>query len=64
MKTKVERIKKDIEELAKFNSSTEGGLTRFSLTREDRMAREYLKDQLCKLDVRGSNPLASTRLFF
>jgi len=52
MKTKVERIKKDIEELAKFNSSTEGGLTRFSLTREDRMAREYLKDQLCKLDVK------------
>ena len=52
MKTKIERIKKDIEELAKFNSSTEGGLTRFSLTREDRMAREYLKDQLCKLDVK------------
>lgn len=52
MKTKVERIKKDIEELAKFNSSTEGGLTRFSLTREDRMAREYLKYQLCKLDVK------------
>ena len=52
MKTKVERIKKDIEELAKFNSSIEGGLTRFSLTREDRMAREYLKDQLCKLDVK------------
>jgi len=52
MNTKVDRIRKDIEELAKFNSSTEGGLTRFSLTEEDRMAREYLKDQLGKLDVK------------
>jgi len=52
MNTKVERIKKDIEELAKFNSSNEGGLTRFSLTEEDRMAREYLKDQLGKLNVK------------
>lgn len=51
MNTKVERIKKDIEELAKFNSSNEGGLTRFSLTEEDRMAREYLKEELGRLNV-------------
>ncbi|MCR3955709.1 MAG: Zn-dependent hydrolase [Gudongella sp.] len=52
MNTKVDRIKKDIEELAKFNSSNDGGLTRFSLTEEDRMARKYLKEQLEKLDVK------------
>lgn len=52
MNTKVDRIKKDIEELAKFNSSNDGGLTRFSLTEEDRLAREYLKEQLEKLDVK------------
>lgn len=51
MKTSLDRIKKDIENLAKFNSSTEGGLTRFSLTPEDKMARDYLKDELRKLNL-------------
>lgn len=60
MKTKVERIQRDIEELAKFNSSTEGGLTRFSLTEEDRQAREYLKKELEKLDVKVYEDNAAT----
>lgn len=51
MKTNLNRIKKDIEELSKFNSSTEGGLTRFSLTKEDKMARDYLKGELEKLNL-------------
>lgn len=51
MKTNLNRIKKEIEELSKFNSSTEGGLTRFSLTKEDKMARDYLKGELEKLNL-------------
>lgn len=46
MYTKVERIKKDIEELARFNSTPGQGLTRFSFTEEDRKAREYIKGQM------------------
>ncbi|WP_422485616.1 M20 family metallo-hydrolase [Gudongella sp. DL1XJH-153] len=60
MFTKVERIKKDIEELAKFNSSNEGGLTRFSLTEEDKLARDYLKAQLSKLNVKVYEDNAGT----
>ena len=51
MKTKLERIERDIVELSKFNSSKDGGLTRFSLTKEDRAARNYLRSELEKLDV-------------
>ncbi|MGM0498782.1 MAG: M20 family metallo-hydrolase [Bacillota bacterium] len=51
MLTKVERIKNDIENLREFNATPENGLTRFSLTEEDRGARNYLKKELQKLDV-------------
>lgn len=51
MKTNLERIKNDIIKLSKFNSSPGNGLTRFSLTKEDRGAREYLRNELKKLDV-------------
>ena len=51
MKTSVERIKKDIENLSKLNSSPEKGLTRFSLTQEDRQVRDYLKEELKKMNV-------------
>ncbi|RAK07899.1 allantoate deiminase [Halanaerobium saccharolyticum] len=51
MLTKVERIKNDIENLREFNATPENGLTRFSLTEEDREARNYLKKELQKLDV-------------
>lgn len=43
MLTRIERIKKDIEELAKFNATPGKGLTRFSFTEEDKGAREYIK---------------------
>lgn len=52
MRTKLDRIKKDIEALSEFNATPGKGLTRFSLTEEDRQARDYLKDQLSKLDVK------------
>ncbi|MDY0235885.1 MAG: Zn-dependent hydrolase [Gudongella sp.] len=51
MKTNLDRIKNDIEKLSEFNSSKDGGLTRFSLTAEDKMARDYLKSELQKLNL-------------
>lgn len=42
MKTKVERIQKDIEALAQFNATPGAGLTRMSFTPEHRAAQEYL----------------------
>ena len=51
MYTNLDRIKNDIENLAEFNSSKGNGLTRFSLTKEDREARDYIKSELAKLDL-------------
>lgn len=51
MKTSLERIKRNIEELSKFNSTPGQGLTRFSLTPEDREAREYLRGELLSLGL-------------
>ena len=51
MQTDLERIKRDIEELSKFNATPGNGLTRFSLTEEDRKARNYLKKELKKLSL-------------
>ncbi|SHI51429.1 allantoate deiminase [Dethiosulfatibacter aminovorans DSM 17477] len=51
MKTNLDRIVKDIEELSKFNSTPGRGLTRFSFTEEDRQARNYIKRELEKLDL-------------
>ncbi|MDT8284845.1 MAG: hypothetical protein RQ767_04910, partial [Thermovirgaceae bacterium] len=52
MLTDLPRIRKDLENLARFNATPGKGLTRFSLTSEDRGARNYLKDQLGQLDVK------------
>lgn len=46
MWTKLERIRGDIEELAKCNATPGQGLTRYSLTTEDKMARVYLRQQM------------------
>lgn len=46
MDTKVERIKRDIEEIGKNNATPGQGLTRFSFTQEDKGAREYIKNQM------------------
>lgn len=42
MKCNLERIRETIETLSKFNSTPENGVTRFSYSKEDRLAREYL----------------------
>lgn len=46
MKTRSDRIKKDIEQLAEYNATPGQGLTRFSFSEEDRKAREYIKEQM------------------
>lgn len=46
MKTKLDRIQNDIENLSKFNKTPGQGLTRMSFTKEDRGAREYIKEQM------------------
>lgn len=46
MKTKLDRIKNDIEQISKFNATPGNGLTRWSFTKEDRGAREYIKDRM------------------
>ena len=41
-----QRIQRDIEALARFTSSPGQGVSRFSFTTEDRLAREYIKRQM------------------
>src|SRR6056297_3109431 len=60
MKTNLKRIKNDIEALSEFNATPGKGLTRFSLTEEDRKAREYLKKQLNKMDLEIYEDQAAT----
>jgi allantoate deiminase len=51
MITNRDRIKMDIEALSHFNATPGEGLTRFSLTPEDRGARNYLIAELERLNV-------------
>ncbi len=46
MKTRLDRIQRDIEELGKFNATPGKGLTRMSFSKEDRGAREYIKREM------------------
>ncbi|MGI6604661.1 MAG: Zn-dependent hydrolase [bacterium] len=46
METSVERMQRDIQTLAQFTATPGAGVTRFSLTPEDRAARKYIKEQL------------------
>ncbi|SDL66075.1 Zn-dependent hydrolase [Halarsenatibacter silvermanii] len=46
MNVKKERIARDIEALAEFTATPGQGVTRFSLTEEDREAREYIKKKM------------------
>lgn len=62
MKTNLDRIRKDLEKLALFNATPGKGLTRFSLTPEDRGARDYLSGQLKELGV-GVYEDAAANLF-
>lgn len=52
MNINLERIKKDIETLATFNATPGNGVTRLSFTREDRLARDYLKEEMEKIGLK------------
>lgn len=52
MNTNLERIKKDIEELAKFNATPESGLTRLSFTKEHMEAQNYLEQEFRKAGLK------------
>ena len=60
MLTNKERIQKDIESLAKFNSTPGQGLTRLSFTKEDKDAREYIKIQLSNAGLKVYEDAAGT----
>ncbi len=51
METSLERIRKDIEALSHFNATPGCGVTRFSYSKEDRQARDYLLEQFKSLDL-------------
>lgn len=46
LRTSLERLKNDIENLSAFTSTPNLGVTRLSFTREDRKARKYIKKQM------------------
>lgn len=46
MRAEMNRIKKDIETIAKFTSTPSSGVTRLPFTPEDRKAREYIKEKM------------------
>ncbi|HCJ58644.1 MAG TPA: Zn-dependent hydrolase [Clostridiaceae bacterium] len=52
MKTNLIRIAQDIEALSRYNATPGEGLTRFSFTKEDRGAREYIKKEMEKAGLR------------
>lgn len=48
----INRIKEDIENISKFNSTPGEGCTRFSFSQEDRLAREYLINEMNKIGLK------------
>src|SRR6056297_2692955 len=62
MKTNLDRIKKDIEYISKFNTTPGEGTTRFSYTKEDRKVREYLKKEMKKIGLQITvDPIGNIR---
>ena len=53
LEAKVERIQKDMEDMAQYTATPGRGITRFSFTEEDRLTRAFLKDRMraCGLEV-------------
>lgn len=57
-----ERIGGHIQTLARYNSTPGRGITRFSYTEEDRLAREYVLDRAAELGLRISiDPVGNIR---
>ena len=60
MKTYLRRIKRDIETLSKYNATPGNGLTRFSFTKEDGRARNYIKKEMEKAGLKVYEDAAGT----
>lgn len=60
METNLERIKKDIEAIGEFTATPGNGTTRFSFTKEDREAREYIKGEMLKAGLEVFEDAAGT----
>ncbi|HHY92842.1 MAG TPA: Zn-dependent hydrolase, partial [Firmicutes bacterium] len=60
MKSKVERLERDIEALARFTATPGAGVTRFSFTPEDRAAREYIKAVMAEAGLTVREDAAGT----
>jgi hydantoinase/carbamoylase family amidase len=51
METRLERIVKDIETISKFNGTPDKGVTRFTYSDEDKLARDYLLKEMRDLNL-------------
>lgn len=51
MEINLDRVKKDIETLARFNASPGNGVTRLAFSKEDKLARAYIKEEMKKIDL-------------
>lgn len=51
MKTNLQRIKNDMEIINNFNSTPKKGITRLSYSKEDKKARNYLIEEMNKLNL-------------
>lgn len=60
MDTKLERIQRDIEEISKYTSTPGAGVTRFSFTKEDKCAREYIKNEMLHAGLKVYEDAAGT----
>ena len=52
MKINLDRVIKDIETLATFNATPGNGVTRLSFTKEDKLARNYIKKQMDSMGLK------------
>ena len=60
IQSNIHRIQRDIEALAHFTASPGEGVTRFSFTAEDRLAREYIKNQMAASHLKVYEDAAGT----
>ena len=51
METNLQRIRTAIEDISRFNSTPGNGCTRFSYSKEDRMAKDYIIEKCLKLGL-------------
>lgn len=52
MDINLDRVIKDIETLATFNATPGVGVTRLSFTKEDKLAREYIRNEMAKIGLK------------